>query len=282
MNYGKEYVKKYNKNLTEIILNALTIFQNHYDSNNSFIKVEKKIAEPLTAELNRIYKKIDPRNDLFEKFINWFETYKKNYTSDKTISVINDEVKTEIFDKAENKGEIENYSEFIDLLYLRESIRYYFNFIDKNKKFLMDEFSAKRIEKAFDLKKKKNELHYLKEQTEKPKLKNTTNLSSNQKMIILHALKNYYKDTKDDDTDTEYFRILALCSDAFDDTDFNLAKTNNNKYKYFLYGANNSDKKEPEKKIQIIDSILIALAPIKGLNRLKKALNYHKTRITNS
>jgi hypothetical protein len=150
----------------------------------------------------------------------------------------------------------------------KENIKAFFKI-----KIVKDDLHVLVLDKAYDNSIKDSNLD-----KKKDIKKSIVGLTQNEKMIILHSLKKYYKDDKEDNSFTEYFRVLSLCSESLLEEDFNKPITNNGKYKYFLYGANNSEK-DYEGKILIIDKIITKIESLNGLNRIKRALNVHKTYI---
>lgn len=276
INLGEQYVKNYNKNLSKIIKNAVNTFQQYYDTNKSFVKVKGIISKPLKEELDTLHEKIGNTN-LFQKVFDWFPSFRENYTYDKTISVINDEIKTEIFDKEKEKVELINYSEFIDLLYRRESIRYYYNFVDKNKKLLEKAFNEKKIEKAFKFVKKNRELHTFEALKEKQKLNSITNLTQNEKLILINILFDFSNDKIKGIPPTEYYRILALCSSSIEEEDFYKAHTNNTKFMYFSSGVNATKKRFSGDKRLIIENIINKIQKLPKISKFLKSLDDYKT-----
>ena len=277
MDCGEEFVKTYNKNIEDIITAAIVAFEKCYDTNKSFEKVEKIIAEPLIEEINTIENKQGTANNLFQTSHKYLEQKRTQYTYDITIAIVNDEIKNEIFDKREKSSEINNYLDYINYFARREAIRNYFKFTSKYSTDLDSKFKSKKMNEAFTLIKEKRETHTFKGFDKKKEVKkiSTFNLTQNEKMILLHVLLHTFNKSELNKVSTEYFRVLALCSECLVETDLFQANTNFNKYKYFYQGAEASHQ-QPNPKTLLVDNILTKLEGIDNINKFKLALKRYK------
>lgn len=279
VNLGENYVDNYNMYITEIIENAVKTFKDNYNTNKSFNKVKELVLEPLVEESKSLYKKTGHGN-LFQEVTDWFPNFCKNYTYDKTISVINEELKTKIFDKTEERGDILDYSEFVDLLYRREAIRYFHNFVKDNSELLEKAFNKKKIDKSFTLLSKNREVKTLvnlsnKSKLEKSKVAEIIQLDKNEKLILLNIFIN---ENKFEIPPTEKFRLLILCSDIFDENNFFNINTNNTDYEYFRQGINKAGKNLIKKR-EILQDIISQLERIETLNIIVKSVKLYRARL---
>jgi hypothetical protein len=99
----------------------------------------------------------------------------------------------------------------------------------------------------------------------------------NEKLILLHVLFHEFKHSGLRDLSTEYFRILALCSDCLEQNDVNFANTVHTKYNYFFKGKSASTKNDKEKS-EMIQEIINKIAPVKNIEKFKKILTQYKNK----
>lgn len=277
MNYGEQFVETYNTKFASICANAKTQFESFYNTNYTFIKAEKINIKPLVVEAENQLKSINIKRELFETCDRIIKAYRNHYTSNITLSLINDEVH-EMFDQFySNSNKKVNYKDFINAFANRKAIYDYFSFLDKNNKELTKKFNSKKIGDSFNVIKSKRELHTLnnlKKEIQK-KEESTYHLTQNEKMILLHVLLHEFKDSGLHSLSTEYFRVLSLTSECLIEKDVQKANTNHTKYNYFYKGVNASDKPSFE-KIKMIDEILKKLESIKNIEKYKRALVRYK------
>jgi hypothetical protein len=279
MNYGEIFIETYNNSFINLKKDYKKFLKDNFEAEETFPIIFDRYVSKLDDLQHAQCSKDNLLIKCWEEFLYRYHKYKKNAA----INIINKNI-LQIFEKNKlnHSSKITDFSNFVDSLAKLSIAKDFEHRIKKDIKDIEKALLSKNISAILKVEKQVNAeylVDYLLPKKEiNLKSKKSIPLDNNQKMIILHVLKNYYKDNKEIDTDTEYFKIIQLCSDAFTEKDFNSANTNNIKYKYFLYGANNSDKKG---KAQIIDDILTILAPINGLNRMKRALNVYKKKLKN-
>lgn len=272
MNYGEEFVRLYNEKFKEISSDVIVKLESYYNTNYTYIKAKRLITESLMKE----FKLLNSRNELFEKSHDTLKWNIENYSSDVTISIVNDELK-ELFD---NKTEVNNdlnYSEFISLFVKWEAIRRFFLFLNENNDVLENKFALKKITQFLIVLKDKRELYRFKNLDKKNEVKKESvyGLTQNEKMILLHVLLHEFKDSGLNSLSTEYFRVLSLTSECLIEKDVLNANTNFTKYNYFYKGVNASDRPSFE-KIKMIDSILNKIESLTTIEKFKKVLIRYK------
>jgi hypothetical protein len=277
MNYGEIFIETYNNSFINLKKDYKKFLKDNFEADETFPIIFDRYVSKLYDLQHAQYSKDNLLIKCWEEFLYRYHKYNKNAAR----NIINKNI-LQIFEKnkSNHSSKITDFSNFVDSLAKLSIAKDFEHRIKDDIKDIEKALLSKNISAILKVEKQVNAEYLVdyslpkKEINLKPK--KSILLDNNQKMIILHVLKNYYKDNKDNDTDTEYFKIISLCSDALTEKDFNSAKTNNIKYKYFLYGANNSDIKG---KARIIDDISTVLAPINGLNRIKRALNVYKNKL---
>ncbi|MFY7669781.1 hypothetical protein ACOSP6_01700 [Tenacibaculum sp. MEBiC06402] len=282
MNYGEQFIEIYNSKFASICVNAKAQFESYYTTNYTFIKAEKLNTQPLVEEVELISSSIKTDRSIFESCKRTLEGFRNHYTSEVTISLINDEVKNTFNNFLKDNSKKIEYQEFISAFAKRQAIYDYFSFLDKNNKELTKMFNAEKIGDFLNVVKTSRELHTLnnlKKELKKKELKkkedSVYHLTQNEKMILLHVLLHEFKDSGLHSLSTEYFRILALTSECLIEKDIQKANTNFTKYQYFYKGVNASDKPSFEKQ-QIIDEILKKIESIKNIEKFKRVLVRYK------
>lgn len=282
MNYGEKFVESFNKEFEEISICIKEKFENYYDTNYSFRKVELTILDYLRGKREAIEESIGLNQEVFDKCHNHLNWFTANYTSDVSISLINDEVKEEFSRHVKKETESINYFKFIDVFSKWEAVRRLNNFLYDNKDELSQKFKSKRIGDFLSVVKTKRELHSL-QNLKKPKKEiegASYDLTQNEKMILLHVLMHRFVKEDCKNKSTQYFRILSLTSGCLIEDDVNNAKTNNTKYNYFLSGVVTSNKPDNDKG-KIIDGILTKIKDVKNINDFKRSLKMYKIRYEN-
>ncbi|WP_442265802.1 hypothetical protein ACSIGC_16115 [Tenacibaculum sp. ZS6-P6] len=292
MNYGEQFVEIYNKKFASICLNAKTQFESYYNTNYSFVKVEKVLIKQLVEEIDKLLKSNNLEREIYETCDRIIRGSRNHYTSEVTLSLINDEI-YEIFDQFTSKSkEKVNYEEFIYVFANRKAIYDYFSFLEKNKEELTKIFDNQKIGNFFNVVKANNELYKLNDLKKEPQKKDSQkidpknkviqkkkvsvyHLTQNEKMILLHVLLHEFKDSGLHSLSTEYFRVLSLTSECLTEQDVQKANTNHTKYNYFYKGVNASDKPSFEKSI-MIDEILKKIETVKNIEKFKRALVRYK------
>ena len=145
MNYGEKFVDSFNEKFEEICSHAKEKFESYYDTSYSFRKVELMIVNSLGDEKSKIEKSIDLNQEVFDKCHNHLNWFTANYTSDVSVSLINDEVREEFLRQIKKESESVNYSKFIDLFSKWEAIRRYTIFVKENNSELAKKFKSKKI-----------------------------------------------------------------------------------------------------------------------------------------
>lgn len=282
MNYGEKFVDSFNEKFEEICSHAKETFESYYDTSYSFRKVELMIVNSLGDEKRKIEKSIGLNQEVFDKCHNHLNWFTANYTSDVSVSLINDEVREEFLRQIKKESESVNYSKFIDLFSKWEAIRRYTIFVKENNSELAKKFKSKKIGDFLSVVKTKRELHSL-QNLKKPKKEiegASYDLTQNEKMILLHVLMHRFVKEDCENKSTQYFRILSLTSGCLIEDDVNNAKTNNNKYNYFLSGVLTSNKSDNDKG-KMIDDILTKIKDVKNINDFKRSLKMYKMRYKN-
>ncbi|APG66321.1 hypothetical protein LPB136_13475 [Tenacibaculum todarodis] len=277
MNYGEKFVQIYNENIERIIKTAITEFKDYYETNNSFKKAERRVAEPLISEIRSFQEKVGFNCDIFQTSHEYLQHQRANYNYDITISIVNDEIKKEVFDKNKENCEITSYSDYIVYFAKRESIRDYFNYIFNNRDEINKKFKSKKMDEAFLFISNKREIHAFKGFDKKEKLKKESSfgLTQNEKMILLHVLLHKMNNSGLYNLSREYFRVLALCSECLVESDLYNVGTNYTKFNYFNIGIDQSTKTSRE-KAKFIDEIQNKIIRLKNIPHFKKALNNYK------
>lgn len=282
MNYGEKFVESFNKKFEEISNCVKEKFESCYGTNYSFRKVELKILNYLREERGAIEESIGLNQEVFDKCHNHLNWFTANYTSDVSISLINDEVKEEFSRHVKEETESINYFNFIDLFSKWEAIQRLNSFLYDNKVELAKKFNSKKIGDFLNVVKTKRELHSL-QNLKKPKKEikeSNYNLTQNEKMILLHVLMHRFVKEDYKNKSTEYFRILSLTSGCLIQDDVNNARTNDTRYNYFLSGVITSNKSDDDKG-KMIDDILTKIKDVKNINNFKRSLKMYKMRYNN-
>jgi hypothetical protein len=279
MNYGKEFVKIYNKKIESILNHFFDTFEDNYNNNFSFRKIEKIIANQFESDI----KTLQENNSFREIIDNAIEYYRSSncfYENEIAISLINNEIKKDIFDKKQKDLDIESYSEFIVSMAKIMPYRDFFRSFYDNTQHVLNGYEKKDIRTTLKLIKAKNEIHILKISAIKKETNSRkeliTNLTINEKMIILHVLIHHYVDNTKRIPSTIYFRILSLCSSGLEDLDFYAANTNKTKYNYFSLGVNASTKRFIGDKKNMIVSIISKIDMLENIDKFIDALNRYK------
>lgn len=279
MSYGERYVKAYNKKFEEICLKSKKQFESYYNTNYSFIKSKKLNEKPLVEEIKFITSSLGLNREVYDRCSRILEKERYNYTSDVTISLINDEVKEAFLYSTEKNTPSIDYNDFIESFSVRQAIYNYFLFFDKNNEELTKKFNSKKIGDFLNVVKTKREIHSL-QNLKKPKKEikeSNYNLTNNEKMILLHVLMHRFVKENFSRVSTEYFRVLSLTSECLEEKDINLAITNEKKYNYFLNGLNASQKSSYDKN-KMIDDILNKIKEVKNIKNFKNCLLMYKMR----
>ena len=279
MKYGKEFVKIYNTQIELILNHFFDTFEDSYNNNFSFKKIQEIIFDQFESDVNTLEK----NNSLSDIILNAIEFYRKGnslYESEIAISLINNEVKKEIFDKKPKDLDIGNYSEFINLMAKIMPYKDFFRTFYDNRKHVLNGYAKKDIRTTLKLIKAKNEIHTLKISAIKEEINSRkpliTNLTINEKMIMLHVLIHHCIDNNKQIPSPIYFRILSLCSSGLEDVDFYAANTNKTKFNYFYKGVNASVKHFKGDKRIMIDKIISKIDTLKNINKFIDALNRYK------
>ncbi|WP_397445980.1 hypothetical protein [Polaribacter sp. R77954] len=282
MNYGQEFIKLHNTELFTFKNEFINKIEKDYDSPLEDEDLYDVYKNYIQGKLNEI-KENDSKDGYSTSIMGICCTYleQKKYKVDRVENIFKRDIKI-YFSNHHKYSKYENFNHFLTLFSKYTVLRQYSNLLYDNRSLFCEELSKKDIKSFFIIKKTEDGLDSLVNfkllKDEKAQSKKEIKLSDNQRMIILHVFKKYYKNDKEDDNETEYFRVFSLCSEALEKNEDRVAKTNNTKYKYFLYGVNNSDK-DKIGKTKMVDEILTILAPLNGYNRLKKALNFYKKSI---
>lgn len=277
MNYGEDFIETYNAKFASICVNAKKQFESFYNTNYSFIKAKKVNIKPLVQEVESESKLIDVKRELYKTLESILKGSRSHYTSDITLSLINDEVYEAFTQFNESIKQNIDYGEFIRVFAKRKAIHDYFSFLENNNKELTKKFNSKKIGDFLTIVKNKRELHTLNNLNKKLKKKDESiyHLTQNEKMILLHVLLHEFKNSGLNSLSTEYFRILSLSSECLTEKDVQNANTNDNKYKYFYKGVNASDKPSFEKR-KMIDELLKKLESVTNIEKFKRVLIRYK------
>lgn len=279
MNYGERFVKEYNKKFTDICLASRRQFESYYDTNYSFIKAEKLNIKPLVEEVRHTVSSLGINREVYDRCREVLKGGRGEYTSDITISLINDEVKEMFLSKTKNNNPPIDYNDFIKSFSITQAVYNYFLFFDENKEELTKKFNSKKIGDSLNVIKTKRELHSL-QSLKKPKKEikeSNYNLTDNEKMILLHVLMHRFVKENYKKPSPEYFRVLSLVSGTLEEKDINEAITSKSKYNYFLSGVNASKKSSHDKNI-MIDGVLSKIKDVKGVNNFISCLKMYKNR----
>jgi hypothetical protein len=280
MDQGKEFVKIYNKKIELILNNFSNTFEDNYNNNFSFKKIEKIIVNQFECDIKTLEKNY-LLGEIIQNTIEYYRGSVNLYENEIAISLINNEIKKNVFDEKQKDLEIDSYSEFICLLAKIMTYRDFFRLYYENRHHVANGYEKKDIRTTFKLIKAKNEIHTLKIipiVKKDPNLKKEliTNLTINEKMIILHVLIHHYVDNTKRIPSTIYFRVLSLCCSGLEDLDFYAANTNKTKYNYFSLGVNASTKKFKGDKKNMIDSIISKISMLENIDKFIDALNRYK------
>lgn len=282
MNYGERFVKVYNEKFADICLNSKKQFENFYNTNYNFVKAKQLNMNSLVEEIRLMTSSLGVNREVYDTCNRVLEGGRGNYTSDVTISLINDEVKETFLYSTKRNNPVVDYNDFIEPFSKRQAIYNYFSFLDKNNEELTKKFNSKKIGDFLSVVKTKRELHSL-QNLKKPKKeikKSNYNLTQNEKMILLHVLMHRFVKEDYKNKSTEYFRVLFLTSGCLIQDDINNARTNDTRYNYFLSGVLTSNKSDNDKG-KMIDDILTKIKDVKNINNFKRSLKMYKMRYNN-
>jgi hypothetical protein len=241
--YGKENDIKENDNKEGKLSSLMGISLGYMNKDYKFNRVENIVNIDIQKYFLKHYQYSKYEN--FEHFIQLFSNYLVLHSFNEFLRINN-----EIFCK---------------LLY-NENIKAFFKI-----KIVKDDLNVLVLDKAYDNSKKENVLD-----NELIKNKPITSLTQNEKLILLHIMFNYFIDKIKEIPPTEYFRILALCSDIIEEKDFYRISNNNTKYRYFSLGVNASEKKFSGDKRIMIENIIKKIEKLPKISKFVKALTDYK------
>jgi hypothetical protein len=279
MNYGKEFIKLYNKEFSLLKKEIITMVEKDYDSpkmNNALLHEYKQEIEQQIYDLKKNDSKRGTSSSLTGISLGLMN---KEYKFDRIQNIINLDVQ-EHFVSRKEYSQYDNFTHFLQI-YSKVFARINYNMFlsDYDKDFYLF-FNERNITGFFNISYKNNGLNSLKKhQVEAKKIENhceLISLTQNEKMIILHVLIHYTTIKKYEIPNTECFRILSLCASGLEEGDFNLANTNSTKFNYFNKGVLHSSKFKGDKRI-MVEKIIEKLEGLKKIDKFINALKRYKT-----
>jgi hypothetical protein len=228
MNYGEEFIKKYNEYLKKCCDEYPLRFSKNDNSNLTFSRLFADIELNIYDELDALASR-KKAQDFFNSCHGLLRKHKQDYEKDLTITIIENEIQ-QFFKKNKIQSDFTNFSDFIDafsnylsLYHMQEYIRtegYLFKKLFKNGR------------QGFFLKIKirKNELNFLEDDSKNKKsskdliIKTNDNnnnnlvpsilLNDDEKLLLLHILFNCSKKTNYDLNEVEFLAILRITKDV--------------------------------------------------------------------
>jgi hypothetical protein len=279
MNYGKEFIKKYNDYLEKYCGDYVLKYNKSDNSNKNFSRIFSDIEHNLYDELHNLASRKKAQS-FFNTGDSLLRKHKNDYKKDITITIIENEIEL-FFEKNKDHSDFKNFNDFIDAFAKYLALYNMQEYIRTERDLLERLFEKDGHESFFYIRKKNNELnsfHPVTINKSEKKINFLTDLSSNEKMIILHVLFHHNVNNESNIPPTEYFRILSLCSSGLEEKDFYEANTNKTKFNYFRKGVNVSGKFIIEKK-KMIDKIIDKLHDLDNITNVISALKKYKNRM---
>tara|TARA_R110002074_G_scaffold195789_8_gene362333 strand:+ start:1150 stop:2028 length:879 start_codon:yes stop_codon:yes gene_type:complete len=285
MNYGEEFIKLYNKELSSFKKELIIRIEKDYNSPEMDNDLLYKYKSEIQGDLNEIIQNDNKGEtssgitDISLGFMN------KNYKSNRIENIINIDIYNYFVDHqkysqyTDFKNFIEIYSKFLVAFTFR-------GFMTDYSKQFCKLLSKKEIESFFNIKNIKDDLNLLDpyfgnkkkelQNESKELLSKRIELEDNEKSILLNILFFHLKDSTTKKIPlTEKYRLLILCSSVLKEEDFFKIKTGFKTFDYFKHGINKTRKFKGEKRI-MIENIINKLEKLDGLKEVINSINILK------
>ncbi len=266
MNYGREFIKIYNKNLSNFKKEIIKRIEKDYGSPNLDEDLRKEYLSEIQGKSNKIRKK-DNKGEYNSGLTGLSLGFmSKAYKFNRVENIINEDIYN-LFIEKEKYSSYQDFNQFLTVFSMFLVYNEYREFITSNQKVFNKHLNKEKIKSFFIIKNIKDDLNKL-DLNFGNKNKNTneesTNLISNQieledieKSILLNILFFHLNDKVFNSIpNTEKYRLLLLCSSVLKEEDYYKVKTGYKAFDYFKLGVNKSQKFRGDKRKMIEDLII--------------------------
>jgi DNA-binding ferritin-like protein (Dps family) len=237
MNYGREFIKKYNDYLKKCCDEYPLRFNKKDNSNKTFSRLFTDIDLNIYNELRALVSR-ENAQDFFNSSDSLLRKHKKDYEKDITITIIENEIQ-QYFEKNKNQSDFLNFTDFLDGFTQYKAMYDMEEYIRDNKERLEKLYEKSGINNFFKIKIRKNELNFLEDDSKNKKssegliiktnVDNNNNnnrvpsilLNDDEKLLLLHILFNCSKKPSYDLNEVEFLSILRITKDVHDGKNIN-------------------------------------------------------------
>jgi hypothetical protein len=278
MNYGKEFIKLHNKELSTFRKEFIARIEKDYESPLMEEDLFKSYANFIQGEINKNQQFDNKKgSNTSIMVICWTFLLEKRYK----INRIENIFERDIFNYYLDHYKYSNYNSFdhfMQLLSKFSVLREFSKLLRQNRDLFCKLLSKREIKKIFIIKYNKDDLNkldtYIDNKKKEPQkeskelVSKVIELEDNEKSILLNILFFHLNDISSKDIPlTEKYRLLILCSSVLKEEDFSKIKTGYKTFDYFKLGINKTQKFNGDKRI-LIENIIDKLKKLSGLNEL--------------